>query len=539
MGVLSPMLALIRHLVNDFPQNIPPVNGFPRRVNDFPQKSAAVNSEPAGYAALIDSYFLRLPAPLWRTVGITRRNVSRETPDRLLLTPRHAPSPSLGGQLEFALKWEGVQLPVLTQVFKKITPEEIRSIILAKPTGAQTRRLWFLYEWLTGRTLDLPDAGKVRAVPAIDIRQQFGLAQGVVSTRHSVVDNLPGTPAFCPIVRRTEVLDSCIAKQLHVRARDVLGRTHPDIVTRAAAFLLLSDSRSSFNIEGEQPSQDRAVRWGEAILASGTRRLGIDMLEELQRQVLSDLRFIAAGLRGRGGFVGMHDRVTRLPIPVHVSARPEDLENLMEGLIAYDERASGGMVDPVVAAAALAFGFVYIHPFEDGNGRLHRWLIHHVLGRAGYNPPHTVFPVSAVMLREIDRYKNVLESYTRPLLPLIEWHPTEDNNVHVVNDTSDYYRYFDATAHAEFLYHCVATTVEKDLPEEVAFLEAYDRFARRVQDIVDMPAHTLDLLHRFLHQNGGVLSKRARAKEFAKLEEEEIEQIERLYRESHAAQRDS
>src|SRR5262249_429432 len=98
----------------------------------------------------------------------------------------------------------------------------------------------------------------------------------------------------------------------------------------------------------------------------------------------------------------------------------------------------------------------------------------------------------------------------------------------------DYYRYFDATAHAEFLYHCVEVTVERDLPEEVAYLEGYDRFVRQVQQIVDMPANTLDLLHRFLHQNEGRLSKRARAKEFEKVKDDEIEQIERLYRESHA-----
>jgi hypothetical protein len=137
------------------------------------------------------------------------------------------------------------------------------------------------------------------------------------------------------------------------------------------------------------------------------------------------------------------------------------------------------------------------------------------------------------MLREISEYKRVLESYTRPLLRLIEWHPTQDNNIEVVNDTADYYRYFDATPHAEFLYHCVETTVEHDLPEEVAYLEGYDRFVRGVQEIVDMPASTLDLLHRFLHQNRGRLSRRARAKEFQKLTAEEIERIEGLYLDSH------
>jgi hypothetical protein len=72
--------------------------------------------------------------------------------------------------------------------------------------------------------------------------------------------------------------------------------------------------------------------------------------------------------------------------------------------------------------------------------------------------------------------------------------------VRVLNDTADYYRSIDATAHAEFLYRCVEDTVECDLPEEVAFLEGYDRFAKRVQEIVDLPATTIDLLHRFLRQ---------------------------------------
>jgi Fic family protein len=189
-------------------------------------------------------------------------------------------------------------------------------------------------------------------------------------------------------------------------------------------------------------------------------------------------------------------------------------------------------MDPVVAAAAVAFGFVYIHPLEDGNGRLHRWLIHHVLARAGYNPPGIIFPVSAAILREIDAYRRVLESYSEPLLPLIEWRATDTGNVEVLNDTADYYRYFDATEHAEFLYHCVRETVERDLPAEVSYLEAYDRFVRGVQEMVDMPASTVDLLHRFLRQNSGRLSQRARTREFAALTDEEIARVEQLYERS-------
>ena len=56
-------------------------------------------------------------------------------------------------------------------------------------------------------------------------------------------------------------------------------------------------------------------------------------------------------------------------------------------------RDEAHQIDPVIASAFLAFGFVYIHPYEDGNGRLHRYLIHHVLATRGFNPPEVMFPV--------------------------------------------------------------------------------------------------------------------------------------------------
>ena len=90
-------------------------------------------------------------------------------------------------------------------------------------------------------------------------------------------------------------------------------------------------------------------------------------------------------------------------------------------------------------------------------------------------------------------------------------------------------RFFDATPHAEFLFDCVRRTIEKDLPNETDFLQRYDQFAKPLQAIADMPDRTTDLLFRFLHQNGGRLSRRAREREFEALTDEETERIERLY----------
>jgi hypothetical protein len=260
----------------------------------------------------------------------------------------------------------------------------------------------------------------------------------------------------------------------------------------------------------------------------------IDELERLQRVVIGDARFVTLGLRQEGGFVGTHDRDTQEPVPDHISARPEDLRDLLSGIGEYDRRALSGGADPVAAAAAIAFGFVYAHPFVDGNGRLHRWLIHHVLATAGYNPPGVVFPISAAILRRIDAYRAVLESYSAVMLPFIEWRATGDNNVEVLNDTGDYYRYFDATAHAEFLYACVEQTVAHDLPEEVRFLEAFDAFAAAVKEIVEMPNREVERLRGFLAQGQGRLSRRARDKEFRALTDDEATRLESLYSELFA-----
>lgn len=67
----------------------------------------------------------------------------------------------------------------------------------------------------------------------------------------------------------------------------------------------------------------------------------------------------------------------------------------------------GGLAQIV---AAPAFGFAFIHPFKDGNGRLHRWLVHHTLGRLRFNPPGVIFPASAVPLERVAEYRNVLRA---------------------------------------------------------------------------------------------------------------------------------
>jgi hypothetical protein len=361
----------------------------------------------------------------------------------------------LKGHLTFALKYEGLDLAVLKSLFRAAGPVAIESMVKATPTGAYSRRLWFLYEWLLEARLSLPDARKGAYVQVVDIEQQWA-GKGETSPRHRAWNNLPGTPAFCPLVFRTKALDDFAAMDLAARAQAAVAAVPGDLLARTAAFLLLKDSKSSYAIEAERPAQERMQRWGRAIGEAGRHPLSLDELLRLQAIVIGDARFVNLGLREEGGFVGEQDRESRLPLPVHISARAQDLAGLIDGMIAFD-RGAARAIDAVIAAAVLAFGFIYAHPFVDGNGRLHRYLIHHVLARRGFNPAGVVFPVSSAILENIDAYQQALEDYSKRLLPVIEWDATTDGNVEVRSDTAASERPLTRTCHAK-RSSCAVTT---------------------------------------------------------------------------------
>jgi Fic/DOC family len=354
-----------------------------------------------------------------------------------------------------------------------------------------------------------------------------------LSKRHRVRDNLLGSGRFCPVIRRTKTLTELLALDLSNRARETVGRTGGHLVARAASFMLLADSRASFEIEGERPPRNRLERWGRAVLQAGKNRLTLDEIIRLQRVLIEDTRFIRAGLRPDGVFLGERDH-NGDPLPEFIGARPDDLNDLVDGLLEANDRMRDDGVDPVLTAAAIAFGFVYVHPFQDGNGRMHRCLIHHVLTERKFTPPGMVFPVSSVMLDRIDDYRTSLQGHSGPLMSFIEWRPTADRNVEVLNGTADLYRYFDCTEEAEFPYECVRHTVEHHLPREIDYLRRHDEAIRRIMDTVEMPDHLAENLVMFIRQNKGTLSKKGREKEFQRLSDEEVTLIEAIVNDTFA-----
>jgi len=497
----------------------------------FQDRTVPDGARPAGWAALARAF--AIPAPVRRPSCVSDKHISgsqRQEGDWVVFDKRYWPGDTFADHLSFALRHEEIDLLVLKRIFEAAPQAEVEAFVRTAPTGIPARRAWYLYEILTGRTLNLEDARKAEAIDLLDPEAYF-TGKPRLSKRHRIRDNLLGNGRFCPVIRRTKTLTDFLARDLAIKARETVGRTGAHLAARAASFMLLADSRASFEIEGERPPRNRLERWGRAVLQAGKNRLTLDEIIRLHSVLIEDARFTRTGLRPDGVFLGERDHEGD-PLPEFIGARAADLGDLMAGLLETNDRMRDDEIDPVLKAAATAFGFVYIHPFQDGNGRVHRCLIHHVLAERRFTPPGMVFPVSSVMLDRIDDYRTTLQSHSGPLVPFIEWRPTPGRNVEVLNDTADLYRYFDCTQAAEFLYACVTRTVEQDLPKEIGYLRRHDQAIGRIMNTVEMSDRLAENLVMFIRENDGRLSKRRRENEFRRLTDKEVALLEGIVRDA-------
>ena len=494
----------------------------------FQERVIPAGARLAGWAALVQGLSIQAPVREPSCISETHIRGSRRLEDSWsLFDRRYWPGDTLQDHLGFALRHEPLDLLILKRLFETVDANLMAAFVRESPTGVTSRRVWFFYEFLAGRLLDAADApAAVAAIDALDPASYF-TGKPRLSKRHRVRDNLLGSARFCPVIRQSDSLKDFMKRDLHAKAGEIVGRTHAHLVARAASFMLLADSRASFEIEGERPPRTRLERWGRAVLQAGRNPLTLDEILRLQSVLIEDTRFVQRGLRPDGVFLGERNHQND-PLPDFIGACPGDLEALMNGMIEANDRMRESDLDPVLQAAATAFGFVYVHPFQDGNGRLHRCLIHHVLAERKFTPPGMIFPVSSVMLDRIDDYREALRAHSGPLMNFIEWRPTPDRNVEVLNDTADLYRYFDCTRTAEYLYACVDRTIEQDLPREIDYLRRHDEAMRRIMDTVDMPDRMAESLIMFIRQNQGRLGRNRREDEFQKLTDDEVTMAETI-----------
>lgn len=490
-------------------------------------------NDPVGYAWLMDRY--ALPAvPLPYRSYISGSPVLREDNgvQRRGWQSTAWPGDGFGDHIEFALKHEGLNLPLLWHLFRRIEPSALAEFIAAKPTGKYTRKAGFLYEWLTGRPVPLKTQLSGNYEPILD-EDRYLCAAKRPDTRWRVHNNLPGTSAFCPLIEKKPDLVCQFDWNPAGALQELRAHYDASLFARATAWLYLMETRSTNEIESETPSPKRAERFVQALKNAGRRSLAetlnLDALTDLQATLVDPKGRIPLGLRSIQNYVE-GEPAYGPPTVAYPCPPPALARELLDALAATGAACDG--LHPVVRAAVLSFGFVFIHPFEDGNGRISRYLIHDSYVRDGLTPEGFIFPVSAVIVKKLREYSQALDRHSRAVLELADYDfdpLTRLMRLHNAEELEPLYRYPDLTAQTEYLFQVTRECADVALVGELDQLDRMERAKIRLRETLDLPDRRLNLLLAVIHQNGGHLSANKRSGEFFDLDDAEVAEAERCY----------
>jgi len=456
----------------------------------------------AGYKWLSEAYEVAPVQPFRiRSVIGSARSSAASNGFTVETYPAHyQPDATLSAHLTFALKHEGVELDFLNRLFDATGPEPIAKWALEEPTGAYARRCGFLYEWLTDSILDgVGDAGG-NYVDLLDGSHYLTATVSDKVRRWRINNNLPGTRAFCPMV---DFGEQGLADPAPLRAEidHMVDQFGIETIERAVHWLTMKESKASFAIESEGKEEDRIRRLARA-MSTHCGKIESALTEEgmltIQKAVMGD-KMVGArlGIRRSPVFVG-HTNSTFEPVIDYLAPHHDRVAEMMEGLRAFEQRTRGQ--SPLLRAAALSFGFVYIHPLGDGNGRLSRFLINDILRRDGFLPAPVILPVSAVISENAMRraaYNTALEHLSRPLMATmnavckfgatVQHEDGVESNLHVAdwNRGLATWRYVDLTLQSEYLVDVIQHSILHGLKDEAVYLLRYDTARDSLKEIIE------------------------------------------------------
>ena len=474
-----------------------------------------------GFKVLVDRYGIALAQPLRveSVIGTTR--VSRESKGHTenKYPVSYVPADTFAGHFEFGLKYEEIHLEFFARLFAAVGPEPVAAWCRVAPFGQYARRTGFLYEWLTGQRLDVPDVTNGGYVDAISPQQYLTRVEPLKIRRWRVNNNLPGVPGFSPLIRRTEAVQEALQFNPGSALRELNQTFGADILRRTASWLTFKESRASFLIEKEADKADRIQRFAHVIAQYCGHiddPLSNGGLHTLQAGILGH-EAIGLGLRHSPVFVG---QATMRENIVHYIAPPfEALPQLLDGLKAFELATRGA--EPLARAAALAFAFVYIHPMRDGNGRIHRFLINDTLIRDKAIPDGVILPVSATITSSIEfraRYDRTLEVFSQPFMQryaasyrfgeLTAYEDGTQSNL-IFDDYADAlfaWRYPDLTEHVLYTAQVVTHTIRTEMADEARVLIIFQRAQERLKEVLEMPDQDANRIIRSLKESGWQIS---------------------------------
>jgi len=477
-----------------------------------------------GYAYLHDALRLKAIAPtrVAMVKPVTRVSMIG---DCLAVPQSVAPaSDSILEHIFFALKHEGINLGILAQALESVPAEELLQELAKAPNGVFVRKACYLWEGLTHRRLDYEASVNSRFSPLFD-PARYITGPTVRNTRWRIEFNGLGSLRYCATVERTSELEALLSLDILGRAKTFMATLSAEMMDRAINWAYLHETRDSFAIEREEPSDEKSRRFVQLLRqAHDGRELSEEYLVELQNSTVSNPFDKAALFRHEQNH--LHNGLRGAAGVSYIPPEPDLCRELMGELMSFANQSSQ-KVDPLVAAAVTAFGFVFLHPFMDGNGRLSRFLIHQTLCHSGALENGLLLPVSVAMKHEESSYLAALKDFSQPARDFwnVTWLDADQMAFEFIGHPS-IYRFWDATRCVEFTLQMARRALEVELREETEFLDRYDRIVKAVNQRYDVRGSDLSKLVMMCLDNEGKVSKHRRKQFQYSVPEEVFEFIE-------------
>lgn len=447
---------------------------------------------------------------------------------------RNRPEDTPVAHLNFHLRNEIPHLECLKRIFDVLGGDFIQEWVYREPSGQYARRSAFLYEWLTGKILDVPenlsgnyidvfDENKIVTASAFSIEK---------NSRWRVNNNIAGTADFCPIIIKTDGLKSVLALDIACKLNDLNQEMSEDLLLRSASWFTFGESRASFKIEGEEKQVDKIQRFTD-VMARYTGKLNLPYdWASLQQEILGKTILNHFGLRQSPVFVGQVSNFQEL---VHYIAPHHDtLSAKLNGLMTFYAKTQGQSA--ILRSAVMAFAFVYIHPLADGNGRIHRFLLNDILRRDGITQEPMILPISVVITKNAQhkiQYHQILNHFSQDIMHCLHGLYSFDKQSIKYTDGilsnfkfNDYeqaepiWRYPNLTQHVIYIADLLEKTIQ-EMREEALYLQRYDRAVSALKEIIDMPDHYAERIIRSIRENHGKLSNKL-AKEYEFLQQDDL-----------------
>lgn len=440
----------------------------------------------------------------------------------------------------FAIAGEEFNPYILKKTFLAFTSEErskFEAIVNESPEGAVNRKAGYLYEKITGDSLDFSGTEilEARYRPLQDLLNKdfyytlTEIPESRVNAKYRIADNTLGDlSVLCPIVKRTERLDRYSLRNYGAELLNVFVKTDKRLLDTVKDIMFFKESIMSFKVEGDTKSNKR-VRKYEGILkknGAAVRPLTKNKLIDLQNKIVDSLS-VNYDYRDKQNFIGVKGRGGRAPVISYVTPSPKNVYELMDGFIDIHTTLTADMgIDPVVAGSVSHMVFTAIHPFEDGNGRISRLCFHDMLASHKYVPGGAIFPISDIIGSRKNDYIQGLEDVTCKITKKCTFDADENNFITVKGNDPDLYRYLDVTPFAETMYSIMQDTMDYTVKEILKEAKIVTRVKDSIGEIAPlMSKKQINKYCQMALEEDGYVSANAKRKIFFDVNPETISKL--------------